>query len=155
MRVTYAHLCDYALLSVEGKLGMLGVFSRIAVQQLPALHPQAYLVFELALDYTEIGHPFDVRVECVDADGTLVIGARTQIQTQGIGRPGDRPLVPQILRLPPIQFTRAGAYDINIFLGTDPASAGRVSFEIVQLAPPPAPPIQGQPMPPQLPGPGN
>lgn len=145
MKVNFAHLCDYALLSVDGKLSALGIFTRISTAQIPAFHPRAFLVFEIEMHYSELGKPFDVRVDCVDSDGNPILQARTTIQTQGKAKPGDRPLVPQILQMPPIQFNRAGAHEINVFLGSDTSPKASVQFEVFVTETPPAPPIQGKP----------
>jgi hypothetical protein len=152
MQVNFAHLCDFALMSAEGKLSLIGLFSRIVVPQLPAVLQQSFVAFEIELDYTEIGTPVDVRVEIVDADGAKVIKGTHHVPTQGQGKPGDRALIPQVMRLPPLQFGRAGSYDINIFLGTDVAPKGRITFDIVSTGQPPTPPVQGQPPLPLPPG---
>lgn len=136
MNVNFALLCDYALLSADGKVSLLGVFTRINAAQLPTVLPRAYFVFELGLDYTEMGKPFEVRVECVDADGSPVLKTRNEITVQGTGKPGDKPTVPQILQLPPLQFKRDGSYDINVFVGTDPSPKNRASFSVVMVSPP-------------------
>ncbi|MEK7239682.1 MAG: hypothetical protein AAB224_03785 [Gemmatimonadota bacterium] len=138
MNINYVHLCDYALLSTEQKPSMMGLFSKIAVATFPTVHPQAYLVFEIALDYTEVGMPIDVRVEIVDIDGKKLMQANARIPTRGEGKPGDTPTIPQILRLPPLQFPKAGRYDINIFLGADKGAKAHLPFEVVQMTPPPA-----------------
>lgn len=146
MHVNYAMLCDYALLSIDGKPSLMGVYSRINTAQFPSLHPPTFLVFEIELDYTELGKQVDVHVQCVDADGSPILDARAAIQTFGKGKIGDRPLLPQILRLPPLRFDKEGKYDINIFLANDPSPKKRVSFEVVVVPPgtPPAlPPSPG------------
>lgn len=134
MKVSFALLCDYALLSSDMKLSALGFFSRIRTAQFPAIHPRAFLVFEIELDYTEVGKDFTVKVECVDADGAPILQARTQIRTEGSGKPGDRPRIPQFLQLPPLTFKKAGAYDINIFAGGD-LSPYHLTFDVVLIEP--------------------
>jgi hypothetical protein len=145
MKVNFAHLCDHAVVSLEGKLSIIGVFSQINVANVPTVWLGAWLVFEIELDYTEVGHPIEVRVACVDADGAQILEAKATMQTEGKAKIGDHPVVPQVLRLPPLRFNRAGAYDVNIFLDSAPSPKARVPFQVVLTATPPAPPIQGKP----------
>lgn len=142
MKVNFAHLCDYASISVEGKMSLMGVFGRIYTGKIPAVHIQAFLAFEIELDYTEVGYPVAIRVECVDADGNKILSAQTTIQVPGEpggGKIGEHPTLPQIMRLPPMQFTKEGNHEINIFLGAE-GGAHHVPFEVVilQAAPPPS-----------------
>lgn len=149
MNVNYALLCDYALQSADGKVSLMGVFTRITAAQVPVMLPRAYFVFELGLDYTEVGKEFEIRVECVDSDGEPVLQTVNSILIQGTAKPGDKPTVPQILQLPPLTFSREGAHDFNIFVGSDPTPKNRASFSIVvsppasatpDIIPPPASP---------------
>lgn len=47
--IEYAMFCDYASLSMDGKLNMNGIFDRIMTEQVPATHPQMFVVSKLYL----------------------------------------------------------------------------------------------------------
>ena len=47
--IEYALFCDYASLSMDGKLNMNGIFDRIMTEQVPAVHPQMFVVSKLFL----------------------------------------------------------------------------------------------------------
>jgi len=119
VNVTYGFLCDYATVSHEGKLSILGIFSDISVRDLPARHPQAFLAFELAFSYAELNATFPLRIECVDEDGRRIFQADGQAQLTGHAKPGQRPRIVQALQLNDMTFERAGRYDINIFVNNE------------------------------------
>ena len=47
--VEYSLLCDYASVSVDGKLSMNGIFERFMAQELPAFHTQCFVVTKLLI----------------------------------------------------------------------------------------------------------
>lgn len=151
MKVTFAHLCDYALVSADRKLAVIGIFNRIFAQRLPHIHPQIFLAFEIDLDYTEATGSFDVRIECVDADGTAVfkIGSRITVAAQSTPKPGEPFRAPQVVRLNQVTFGRAGKHDINIFLNN--RVEHRIEFEVAVIASPPGPIVLPGGPAPQLP----
>lgn len=119
MNVTYGFLCDYATISQEGKLSILGIFSDISVREVPSRHPQAFLAFELEFSYAEMNAEFPLRIECVDEDGQAVFKADGQATLSGHAKPGQRPRIVQALQLNDLTFEQAGRYDINIFVNNE------------------------------------
>jgi len=131
MQINFAHLCDYATISRENKLSVLGIFSVINVQQIPYVHSQAYLAFEVELNYAEMGRPFTIELKCVDADGNSVFEVKGQAiaaPKSGPPKPGERPRIAQALGIQNIALNRTGAYDINIFLNGKLEK--QISFEV-------------------------
>ena len=53
MQVKLAVVADYANVSSEGKLNILGIFDRINVSDLPAAHPQMHLILRLEAHSTD------------------------------------------------------------------------------------------------------
>ncbi len=47
--IEYALFCDYASLSVDGKLNLVGIFERIMSEQMPAVHPQMFVVSKILI----------------------------------------------------------------------------------------------------------
>lgn len=47
--VEYALFCDYASVSMDGKINMNGIFERILTEKTPATHPQMFVVSRLVL----------------------------------------------------------------------------------------------------------
>ncbi|QQR55480.1 hypothetical protein IPG41_02920 [Candidatus Peregrinibacteria bacterium] len=47
--VEYALFCDYASVSMDGKINMNGIFERILAEKTPVTHPQMFVVSRLIL----------------------------------------------------------------------------------------------------------
>ncbi len=47
--IEYAVFCDYASLSVDGKLNLVGIFDRIMTAETPAVHPQMFVVTKMII----------------------------------------------------------------------------------------------------------
>lgn len=47
--VEYSMLCDYASVSMDGKLSLNGIFERIVAKEVPAKHPQMFVVSKLLI----------------------------------------------------------------------------------------------------------
>lgn len=55
MRVALGVLADYANVSADGKLNIMGVFQIVNVIQFPHVHAQMHLVLTLEADPSEAG----------------------------------------------------------------------------------------------------
>lgn len=47
--VEYSLFCDYASVSMDGKLNLMGIFERILTENVPANHPQMSIITKLVL----------------------------------------------------------------------------------------------------------
>ena len=47
--IEYALFCEYANLSMDGKLNLNGIFDRIMIEHVPTMHPQMFVVSKLFL----------------------------------------------------------------------------------------------------------
>ncbi|MFT7184201.1 MAG: hypothetical protein ACI9QC_000537 [Oceanicoccus sp.] len=47
--VEFSLLCDYASVSMDGKLSMNGIFERFMAKELPALHPQLFSITKMLI----------------------------------------------------------------------------------------------------------
>jgi hypothetical protein len=54
VRLTAALLADYANITADGKLNIMGVFGRMAATRIPATHPSLYLVARFEARVTEV-----------------------------------------------------------------------------------------------------
>jgi hypothetical protein len=45
--IRWAFLCDYAFVDAAGKASIIGMFENISARQIPAVHPQFYVMLEL------------------------------------------------------------------------------------------------------------
>lgn len=142
MRVVFAHLCDYALISNNGKLSVLGIFGRLSPPKLPFVLPQCYLAFEIELNYAEANREFELEIHLVDADGHKLLNIDARLNVRGQGKPGDRPRLGQAIALHNVPFERPGIHNWNIFLNKSLATQLELMVE-PQTGPAPGPGAQG------------
>jgi hypothetical protein len=116
MKVTFAHLCDYATISREGKLSVLGIFGAVNVPVLPKTHPMMYLVFEIEFSTAEFDRDLKFEVKVADADGGPIAAIQGKFRIGGKIVAGETPKVPQVLPLANLPIAKAGNYQFSIFL---------------------------------------
>lgn len=136
MDVTFAHLADYASVSQEGKLSVMGIFHSINVPELPSTHQLMFLAFQIRFNYAEVGREIPLRIECVDADGNQLFKVEAGVRIEPKGRkprPGDQPTLNQIIAINNARFTRIGTHNFNIFV--DKQLKAQIEFEVIRKAP--------------------
>jgi hypothetical protein len=79
MQVKLALLADYANVTAEGKLNILGIFYRINVMEMPAVHPQMHFILRLEAHSAERDRPQAVEIRLHDPDGQTVFEVRGDI----------------------------------------------------------------------------
>jgi hypothetical protein len=117
MQVKLALLADYANVTAEGKLNILGIFDRINVQAVPAVHPQMHLILRLEAHPAERGRPHNVEIRLHDPDGQTVFEVKGDIVPQGAT--GETIATNQILTLNNLQLTKTGGYTFIVFVNND------------------------------------
>lgn len=136
MKVNFAHVCDYASVSKEGKLSAMGIFTRIYVTSLPAVHPLMFLAFELEVRPAELGHPVKLGIKLVDADGQKMVESEADVKVAGTVTNADPVQIPQFVAFGGMPIPRIGRYSFDIFVND--AWQTSASFEVVKLTAPPA-----------------
>jgi len=117
MELTFALLADYANVSQEGKLNVLGLFNRIWVQKFPAQHPQMHLVLRFLARAGEYGKTRQVTIRLITEDGKEVFSLPQNI---AIGEGGGRPLeINRILVMNNVVFSGPGEYSFRILVDDD------------------------------------
>lgn len=115
MRVDLALLADYAEVTQRGgKLIVCGIFDRITLADLDAVHPHMALALKLACDPGESpSHHLSVRL--VDPDGGEVVPS-IEGDVEVKGEAGGDASVNLILDLNLVKFGAAGPHSFDIFL---------------------------------------
>jgi uncharacterized protein DUF6941 len=129
MNLTLALLADYANISREGKLNIMGIFEQIHAVHFPAMHAQMQLVVRLEASPFESG-PHPVRVAFIDEDarelfqipGTLVVPE---------SRAGENITTNQIFVLNGVMLPKAGVYEFVIVVGDE--EVGRVPLRVLSI----------------------
>lgn len=128
MKVTFAHVCDYASVSRDGKLSVIGIFDRLFTSALPTSHPLMYLAFELEMRPSEVGRPLKLGIVLVDADGGKTFETTADV-TFGVTVPsGEVVRIPQMLAFGGLPILKLGKYAFDIFINGD--HKGSASFEV-------------------------
>ncbi len=135
MQVKLALLADYANVTAEGKLNILGIFDRISVQDLPAVHPQMHLILRLEAHAAERSRTHDIEIRLYDPDGDTVFEVKGDMVPHGPASMATA--TNQILTLNNLQLTKAGAYMFVVFVNDDLKAELPLAVELnASMAPP-------------------
>jgi hypothetical protein len=129
MQVKLAVLADYANVTGDGKLNILGIFDRINLLQIPAAHPQMHLVLRIEAHPAELERGHDVEIRLHDPEGTTIFEVRGEIVPRG--EPGQTVSTNQILTLNNLQLERVGNYRFVVLINNDVKSEIPLAVEFV------------------------
>jgi hypothetical protein len=118
VKVTLALLADYANVSREGKLNILGIFDNINAQNVPAIHPQMQLVLTMEADRGDADKEHKIEIELIDADGTKLFSIGGDLRFTS-PPPGEHIKVNHIIQLNNLQFNRFGNYEFKILMNNE------------------------------------
>ena len=110
-------VADYANVTKNGKLNVMGIFKNIYASKFPAKHLSMTLVIKLGADLGE----FDERkltVKLLEADGKELMSLETPIVLPKL-IPGQRPEINAIFQINEVVFPKAGRYQFSIFVDKD------------------------------------
>ncbi len=116
MDVTLGLLADYANVTREGKLNVMGLFTIINAPALPWVHPQMQLVLELEAGPAEWDTEKNIEIKLLDADAKQIFAV------QGTGKiprgeAGRRVRVNTIMTFNNVKFDAEGDYVFVILVG--------------------------------------
>jgi hypothetical protein len=124
--IRHAAHSDHALVGLDGKVSILGVFRNLSVTGLPAQHPRMFLVAILGLDAGN--HAVIVRLR--KPDGGQAMPNAPEISVNAIAGQD----VNVIVELNNLSFTTFGTHRFDLEI--DGEAAGSLPVSIVQMAPP-------------------
>ena len=116
MEVTLALLADYANVTREGKLNVMGIFSIINAPALPWVHPQMQLVLELEAGAAEWDTQKDIEIKLLDVDAKQVVAVKGSVKVPR-GEPGRRARINSIMTFSNVKFDIQGDYVFAILIG--------------------------------------
>ena len=120
MDVTLAVAADYANVSSDGKLNIMGIFQELTPPSFPAVVPQMYLVLSWDAGPAEFGTERDVRITIMGPDpGEQNVSLNTRVVVPEALRPGERVVFNQILDIKGLPLLRSGPHAIYILLRDD------------------------------------
>lgn len=128
MRLRLAVAADYANLSSEGKLNIMGVFHEVAPSAFPAVLSQGFIVLEWEAGVAEAGKQRELRLAFVDPDGTEKIALGISIEVPKPGRPGSPALFNQIVNVAGTPLERSGEHAFYVLADDD--EKGRIALYV-------------------------
>lgn len=134
VKARFALLADYANLTSDGKLNIMGVFDTIRATSVPVVHGQMVLVIRFETDPADRGRSKDLELRLLDADGTDLLKVDSNLQIAL-----DAPLVAsinQIIGLSRLRFEHFGRYVFYVTVNGE--QKADIPFEVQQLTTTPA-----------------
>ena len=137
MEVGLALLADYANVTREGKLNVMGLFTIIKAPALPWVHPQMQLVLQFEAGPAEWDTQKEIQVKLMDADANQLLDLRGSVKVPrgDAGRPVS---INSIMTFANVKFSAAGDYAFHILIGGETKKT--VSLRVTHVPPPPPTP---------------
>jgi hypothetical protein len=142
VQVTLAVLADYANVSREGKLNIMGIFGQVRAARVPAQHPAMKLVVRIEGAPAELDREHKIEIRCMEPDGDDVFkieGEFTLQRPPGAGG-GAAIAADHIVGINNLTFRTFGGHTFSVFIDND--LKAQVPLELVKV----------EPRPPMLPG---
>ncbi len=121
--VTVAVLADYANVSQDGKLNIMGIFQELNPPALPFALPQMYLVLSFSAGPAEFNTTRNVRIPLLHSDGQEILRLEAQMHVPSARRPGSRAFMNEAIGLAGIVFPQPGDYAFHVLIGDDEKAA--------------------------------
>ena len=119
VEVTVAVLADYANVSQDGKLNIMGIFQEINPPALPFTLPQMYLVLAFTAGPAEFNTERRLRIPLLHSDGQEILAMEADMRVPSSRRPGSRAYIKETIGLAGVTFPRSGDYAFSILIGDD------------------------------------
>lgn len=136
MEVKLAVLADYANVTKEGKLNVMGLFTNINARVLPWVHPQMLLVWEAEAGPAEWETRKDVEIKLLDEAANQMLSIRGNLEVPR-GEPGRPVRINSIMSFNNVKFDSEGDYVFSILIGGE--TKENVSFRVSHTPPAPKP----------------
>lgn len=135
MELSLFVVADYANVTKEGKLNVMGIFNRINSYQFPAAHPEMFVIAHLTASPAEYNTTRKLTIKLLNEDATeeVVNWSTTITVPQGTG--GRRVDSNHILKLQTIVFKEPGTYQLSLLV--DQNEEGSMPLFVEQIPEPP------------------
>lgn len=112
-------VADYANVTKEGKLNVMGIFTNITAHEFPARHPEMWLIAMLSAAPSEYGQTRKITVKLLNEDATVEVLTWSNDMTIPHATGGRRVEMNQLIRLAGLVFPSAGAYQFCFLVDAD------------------------------------
>lgn len=118
MKLLLLLAADYANITSDNKLNVMGIFNEINALEFPARHSSMNLVVKLGAELGEYGESRNLSVRFLDADGNTILNISGPINVP-VGQGGRQPEVNAILEIKDIIFPKPGPYQFVVVVDKD------------------------------------
>ncbi len=119
-------VCDYAMISKENKLSLVGIFNQVFVRQLPTTYSKIFVVGIVSGKASEV---YEVTLKLNEPTGNNIIPEQKLKVT--IGANGETNIIAELNNL---RFEVAGKYEVELLL--QDKTLGKREFSVVLVDPP-------------------
>lgn len=122
MNITFAVLADYASISRDGKLNIMGMFEQIGASSVPVRHPEMRLVLRMEVESAEFGRDHRIEIRCMDEDGEDLLRLEAGITIEkkmDTHASVHTHTADHILDIRGLTFKKFGGYTFSIFANND------------------------------------
>lgn len=121
---------DYANITQDGKINVMGIFRSIYATTFPAKHLSMVLVVKLVAELGEFGDERQLIIKLLDSDGNELMRYETPVI---VPKPsgGRRPEINAIIQINEIIFPQPGIYEFSVVVDKD--VKGSLPIELMQL----------------------
>ena len=120
MEVKLAVLADYASVSQQGKLNIMGVFTDINPPKLPFAMPTMFVVTQFQAQPVEVGQQKAVRVVLGDSEAKEMLAMEQSLTVPAPQRPGFPIQINTMICLNMVVFQKADSYRFDIMINGEP-----------------------------------
>jgi hypothetical protein len=119
LEVTLAALADYASVSQDGKINIMGIFQHVSPAELPFHLPMLFIVLGFQASQAEIGLIKTIRITLIDTEGREKLRLEQTIAVPPSPRPGRRPTLTHVVGINGVRFEEAGDYAFSVLINEE------------------------------------
>ena len=126
-------VADYANLTGDGRVNVLGIFNQIRASNFPARHHSMWLIAKVSLDIGEraVTRPFEIRLLDEDSNSAFDLEGDLPFHQSESGMP---PEINIVLPLNNLVFPQPGIYNFRLYINEE--LKGSVPIQVVQVEQP-------------------
>ena len=124
---------DYANITGEGKLNVMGIFNDINAFNFPARHSSMYLIAKLSPEISEYGQKRSFTILLMDADKNHIVDVSGEFEVPR-GQDGKKPEVNIMFELKDVVFKKPGRYMFVLLIDKD--QKDEIIMYVNQIQPP-------------------
>lgn len=125
-------VADYANITGEGKLNVMGIFNSISSFNFPARHSSLYLIAKLSPEMSEYGQKRTFTILLMDADANHIVEVVGEFDVPK-GQDGKKPEVNIMFELKDVVFAKPGRYVFVLLIDKD--QKDEITLHVNQIEP--------------------